>query len=210
VIRLLAAAVLNPVVPNFLLLITGWSKKGHKETKPVTANMKSLKYLAAVVALATALTLPATASLVTDIGGVPFKSAGNPDGNNNPESNFDALSLFLAGHPGSSVGTPIFLGDATPNFTGLETIDLLGYCYAVVHYGAGPNGTEGGSLEFFSIMEDANPSTYLFPQIGAGNGGLGGISSVRLFPCVPDGGTTVALLGMAMAGLGTVRRFLKR
>jgi hypothetical protein len=193
--------------------MTGYGIEEQKTSKQnqLKTDMKSLKYLATVAALATALTLPATASLITDIGGVPFKSAGNPDGNNNPESNFNALSLFLVNNPAKSIGTPIFLGkDATPDFTGLAAIDLAGYCYAVIHYGSGPNGSPGGSLEFFSIVDDANPSTHLFPQSGVGNGGFGGISSVRLFQCVPDGGTTVALLGMAIAGLGTVRRFLKR
>ena len=49
-----------------------------------------------------------------------------------------------------------------------------------------------------------------------GNGPLGyGLSGWRLFnpggtPGVPDGGTTVMLLGAALGALGMARRFLKR
>ena len=53
---------------------------------------------------------------------------------------------------------------------------------------------------------------YTFPDNGLGPHGYGGISSIRLFvgsnPSVPDGGTSVMLMGIALTGVALLRRFV--
>jgi hypothetical protein len=88
--------------------------------------------------------------------------------------------------------------------------------FFVVHYGTGKGGSNpGGSWEFFQVINGETSVT--FPQNGNEAGddpyGHGGISSVRGFggtTVAPDSGATVMLLGGALAGLGLVRRYLKR
>ena len=83
--------------------------------------------------------------------------------------------------------------------------------YIVAHYG----GPHGGSYEFFQVINgetqvtvpgDPNPADNLANQ--------NSLSSAREFigpnQNVPDGGSTVMLLGAALGSLGMARRFLKR
>jgi hypothetical protein len=89
---------------------------------------------------------------------------------------------------------------------------LIGFAYAVLHYGVGNGGTKGGGggVEFFFLN---GMSSFVFPTDGTGPNGFGGFSSLTLFkgqPGVPDGGTTLMLLGCAIGGLGAMRRFVRR
>ena len=89
---------------------------------------------------------------------------------------------------------------------------MTGFNYAVLHYGAGNGGTQGsgGGVEVFFLN---GATSFTFPANGSGPNGFGEFSSLTLFQgtpgTVPDGGTTVFLLGVALSGLGLVRAKLK-
>jgi hypothetical protein len=162
--------------------------------------MKSLKYLLTIAAVTAALTLSAKADLMF-LGAVPFTGANSPD------NNHDLLEGFLGFDPGSlsnDLSAPSGPVAVTPGE------------FFVVHYGKGKGGSNaGGSWEFFQVINGETSVT--FPQNGNEAGddpyGHGGISSTRGFggtPVTPDSGATVMLLGGALAGLGLVRRYLKR
>jgi hypothetical protein len=162
--------------------------------------MKSIKYLLTIAAVTAALTLSAKADLMF-LGAVPFTGANSPD------NNHDLLEGFLGFDPGSlsnDLSAPSGSVAVTPGE------------FFVVHYGKGEGGSNpGGSWEFFQVINGETSVT--FPQNGNEAGddpyGHGGISSTRGFggtPVTPDSGATVMLLGGALAGLGLVRRYLKR
>jgi VPDSG-CTERM motif len=161
--------------------------------------MKPLKYLIAVAALMSALTVSAKADLMF-LGFTDFASQPN----NNPDSNLAALGTFLGVDvSGFTLGTNI------EDASGVDTlISVTPGSFLVVHYG----GPGGGSLEFFQVINgetqvivpaDPNPADTLANPDS--------LSSIREFipPGVPDGGPTVMLLGAGLAGLGLVRRYLK-
>ena len=181
--------------------------------------MKSLKYLLAIAAL-TAIAVTANAATITisPFGDIPKNGTGIGGGNsNNAANNFFRLQNYLSDNPEFNVCTPISNGaerfeKETSDLS--QPIDVTGFDYAVVHYGAGKGGTKGsgGGVAFFQISGDGSVT---FPQSGSGPNGFGGISSVDLFKCegdhnVPDTGATAMLLGSALTSLGLVRRYLKR
>jgi VPDSG-CTERM motif len=174
--------------------------------------MKSLKYLFTIAVLTGALAVSAKADLVlSPFGDIPKNGTGIGGGNSdNQENNFFRLVNYIAANPTfGSLGTPTM--DGAEEVTGdlSQPVDLTGFCYAVVHYGSGPDGTPGGGVAFFQITNNSDT----FPQSGSGPNGFGGISRVDLFKCVagvPDSGTTAMLLGGALCGLALGRRYLKR
>ena len=173
--------------------------------------MKALKYTVLIAALASGLAVTAKADLIlSEFGDIPKNGTGIGGGNsNNQANNFFRLENYIAAHPTfGSLGTPTFDGAERVSTPLDEPVNLTGFSYAVVHYGAGPGGTPGGGIAFFQITNVSDT----FPQSGSGPNGFGGISSVDLFasiPGVPDGGATVMLLGAALSALGIVRRYLK-
>jgi protein with PEP-CTERM/exosortase system signal len=168
--------------------------------------MKPLKYLFAIATVMVALTISAKADL-NFLGAVDFNNGGN-----SPQDNLDALEAFGVDTTGFVLLTNV---ENIPPGAGDQTISVVPGEFLVVHYGTGKGGTgAGGSLEFFQVVN--GETTVTVP--GTGNGptnpdpfGHGGISSIRGFgPSVPDGGTTVMLLGAALSMLGVARRYLKR
>jgi len=166
--------------------------------------MKSLKYLAVIATVMGALTMSAKADL-NFLGAVDFN--GGP---NSPAANLAALAAFGVDTTGLNL-----VGNHQ-GVSGDTTISVTPGDYLVVHYGRGPGGTgQGGSLEFFQVINGETSVTV--PGMGNVAGpdpfGHGGISSIRVFgtgtPSVPDGGTTVMLLGAALSTLGVARRYLK-
>jgi len=161
--------------------------------------MKLLKYLLVVAALTGAFAISAKADLMF-LGAVPFTGANSPD------NNHDLLEDFLGSDPGT----------LNHDLTGVGPHDVFPGEFFVVHYGKGKGGSNpGGSWEFFQVINGETSVT--FPASGnvAGDDpyGHGGISSIRGFggqQQAPDNGATVMLLGGALAGLGLVRRYLKR
>jgi len=165
--------------------------------------MKSLKYILTLVAVTGALTVSAKADL-NFLGAVDFFS-------NKPNS--PAANLIALGNFGVDTTGLVLCGDFPVD--GDTTIGVMPGSYLVVHYGKGSGGTsKGGSLEFFQVINGETSVTVPgFPNAND-SFATGGISSIREF-CppsthVPDSGTTAMLLGSALAGLGLVRRYLKR
>jgi VPDSG-CTERM motif len=166
--------------------------------------MKPLKYLVAVAALTVGLTLSAKADLV-DLGGVA------KTGSNSPDANLAALAAFGVDTTGFVLCGNSDNGDFGNPIT--NPIDVMAGAFLVVHYGTGKGGSNpGGQLEFFHVVN--GETSVDVPLTGPGPFGFGGISSIREFcppsTSVPDSGTTAMLLGSALAGLGLVRRYLKR
>jgi hypothetical protein len=168
--------------------------------------MNKLKYLIATAALMGALTMSAKADL-NYLGAVP------KNGSNSPDANLAALAAFGVDTTGFTLVTNFESG-----LNGDQTISVTPGEYLAVHYGKGPRGSNsGGSLEFFQVIN--GETSVIVP--GTGNGptnpdqyGHGGISSIRGWVgptgTVPDGGSTVMLLGAALGSLGMARRFLKK
>ena len=179
--------------------------------------MTSIKHMALIAALASGIALTANAATITisPYGDIPKNGTGIGGGNsNNAENNFYRLQTYLADNPQFDVCTPISDGAERVESNLNQPVDVTGFDYAVVHYGAGKGGTKGsgGGVAFFQITGDGFVT---FPQNGSGPNGKGGISSLDLFKCegdhnVPDSGATVMLLGSALTGLGLARRYLKR
>src|SRR4029450_13785360 len=175
--------------------------------------MKTLKCITLIAALASGLALTSKADLIlSEFGDIPKNGTGIGGGNANTlEDNFFRLQNYIVAHPTfGSLGTPVLAAAERVSTPLDEPVDLTGFCYAVVHYGVGPDGVpgSGGGVAFFQITNNLDT----FPQSGSGPNGFGGISRVGLFRCVPgvpDGGPTVMLLGAALTGLGLVRRYLK-
>ena len=167
--------------------------------------MNKLKYLIAIAALMGALTISAKADLQY-LGAVP------KNGSNSPDANLAALAAFGVDTTGFTLVTNVEDGGVN------GPISVTPGEYLAVHYGRGPGGgNPGGSLEFFLVINDETSVT--LPQKGNGatnpdQYGHGGISSIRGWAgptgTVPDGGSTVMLLGAALGSLGMARRFLKR
>lgn len=94
------------------------------------------------------------------------------------------------------------------NGTG-PTIPISGPAYLVLHYGVGNGGVQGTGGGIVALFFNGTGS-YAVPSNGSGQNGFGGISFARLFQggpnpspsgSVPDGGTTLPLLAMGIAGL---------
>jgi hypothetical protein len=166
--------------------------------------MKLLKYLLVVAALTVGLTLSAKADL-KDLGGVA------KTGSNSPDADLAALTAFGVDTTGF-----VLCGNSDDGTGGIEGTDnpvtVMPGAFLVVHYGTGKGGSnKGGQLEFFQVIN--GETSVDVPQNGPGPFGFGGISSIREFcppTTAPDSGTTAMLLGTALAGLGLVRRHLKR
>jgi hypothetical protein len=176
----------------------------------------------AILALVGGLSLAASAIPIEVPGtgqDIPKNGTGPGGGNgNSPADDFfrlqNVISSFNLAHPGSPLPTPIsaagdFVGNGNANqFAGGG---LSGFEYAVVHYGVGNGGSQGsgGGVEVFFLN---GASSFTFPSNGTGQNGFGGFSSIVLFDSVPgsvpDGGTTVLLLGAALSGLALLRRRL--
>lgn len=114
---------------------------------------------------------------------------------------------------GSNLPAPVFAGFANYMFGNPGPVDITGFDYAVLHYSKGRDGTsQAGGVEIFYL--NGMTGNFTFSDIGLGPNGRGHLSTLRLFAGspgrVPDGGSTVALLGMSLSGLAFARRFLKR
>jgi hypothetical protein len=78
-----------------------------------------------------------------------------------------------------------------------------GYTYLVIQW----DGPQGG-LMAYDIADLAVGTVLTFPIVAYGHGQTGGSFLKSTSTSVPDGGATVALLGLGMLGLGAVRRKL--
>ena len=142
---------------------------------------------------------------------------GGPRGNGNAnsvESNLFRLETVVENYNSQKsvnlLALPNLVGATQLSSNVVGTGGLLGFDYAVLHYGKGSGGIgQGGGVAFY-YLNGASEAT--FPSIGTGPNGLGGFSSLTLFKqndpatSVPDGGTTVMLLGTAISVIAVARR----
>jgi hypothetical protein len=159
--------------------------------------------------------LPGTKDSVTGLSGdVPKNGTGGGGGNenaNNDASNLFRLTSILSGLKNPALPTPMLAGALDLGSNVVGDGGLVGFDYAVLHYGSGKGGTPGGGVEFFALNGN---SKYTFPDTGTGPNGNGGFSSLTLFKgdhskTVPDGGSTVMLFGAALGLIAVARRKLR-
>jgi len=100
--------------------------------------------------------------------------------------------------------------NSTYTAEGLNSVTVDAGDYLVLHYGAGQGGSSSGGLV---ALYFATTTDYSVPQNGSGPNGFGGISFVSLYTggttTVPDGGSTIFLLGAALTGLAILFRWNK-
>jgi len=152
------------------------------------------------------ISLDPTTHLPSD---VPFN-----DITGNPVSVFGWLNGEILSW-NNNIGTP-HLPDATTGHTRFDnlggngpTIQVQAGDYLTIHYGIGANGVPGTGGGLVAYYVDANGS-FDVPDNGPGPNGTGGVSFVDVWDhvSVPDGGTTVLLLGAALSSFGLLRRKL--
>jgi VPDSG-CTERM motif len=150
--------------------------------------------------LATALSAMTTRATVTNItpgDGLLDKSEYfllSGDNNNSLAGNLNLLnSLISPDEP--SVG-------ASYDGLNLTSFTLLpGWHYAVLHFGTGQAGGQGGYWQVYESRDLLGGTNYTLPYFRGKP--VGALSSVRY---VPDGGSTVMLLGAALSVIAVARR----
>ena len=195
-----------------LLLLKGWADPNKiMKTLQITA-------LGAIVALG--LTCGAKANIITPLSGNPFTTASqnptdilaaaNAAGVDDTSADLSILvRLTSAGTVTNTFGT----FTVTEVSTGVEDFSFSlnpGFVLAglSLHDGA------GNVVNFYSINDETSGTNEgpVMTPLNASNmpGGLSNFDFLlETVPVtVPDGGTTVMLLGAAFAGLGLLRRFL--
>jgi hypothetical protein len=137
-------------------------------------------------------------------------------GNQNPSTQFAWLDS-LVGEPYNTIAsaslpeptgdpsTP-YIQDDNASENGTYTLSNGLSYYIVAHYGQ-------SNTAWYIASADGN-ATYGMPNQASAFGGAGrGLSNVRIWEVertnsVPEGGASVALLGLALGGLGAARRFM--
>ncbi len=188
--------------------------------------MKLLKIFAVLASLGTALSVSALPTNITvDGSGVLLNVVGVANnaqygqGNNNPGSNLAFLNGLISNWNGAfnpDLPTSPSLAHQEDSLGGDSVyVALTGYDYVVFHFGAGQAGgggtSPGGWWQAF-YLGDAG-GNFNLPSVGGEN--VGGFSSARYFDGtpntrVPDGGSTLALLSLAIVGLAFLRRHAAR
>ena len=190
--------------------------------------MKSLKYsfLLGLLCIGVASLAQATLS-------APSTFTNQEIGNQDPDTVLaffqdqfdmpDATTCFRgdADESGNITGTFDLDGGGTITFTNTSdnavsvTFDLTGTGHVI----CGFEIFGGGSANFYTVSADegvvndgsSNPFIIHTPENNGGQ--LPAISHIQVFCCpagAPDSGTTAMLLGGALAGVGLMRRYLKR
>jgi hypothetical protein len=175
--------------------------------------MKSLKYIALIGLLCAGLTTLARAT-VTDLGEHDLANNGDAtelqgfiDAGGDP----DAVLCFKSVEPGETD----FGGDINFSVNGDNTLHVTWDMTGTGHLVCGflTKDGKGNLVHIYSVAADQG-TTGSADLIVPGNG-ASALSHLDVFCCVgsvttPDSGTTAMLLGGALAGLGAVRRYLKR
>jgi hypothetical protein len=173
--------------------------------------MKKLAILAFTLGLSSA-----TYAIPIEVPGTGSDIPKNGTGGTQPNANDDAsnffrleniINAFNAAHPTSPLPTPVLTGVKDLSNPDVDSGGLTGFDFAVLHYGKGDGGTgAGGGVEVFFLN---GATSFDFPDNGTGPNGLGGFSSLTLFGgtprSVPDGASTVFLLGLALSAFGLAR-----
>ena len=177
--------------------------------------MKSLKYIALIGLLCAGLSSVARASVI-DLGEVDLADNGDAtelQGFKDAGGDSDAVLCFKSDTPGSTT----FGGSITFSVNADNTLhvewDMTGSTNGEVVCGFLTKDGKGNLVHIYSVTapdQVIGSADLIVP----GNGAKA-LSHLDVFCCpggmqVPDGGTTVMLLGMALSGLGAARRYLKR
>jgi hypothetical protein len=120
-------------------------------------------------------------------------------------ANYNGLNSTTLPAPVAITGLTGVTGGAGGNSI---TLNVTGFDYLFFHWG----GQGGGWAQAFYVGGSTGNFTFDNSAIGTGQGpSVGGLSFYSFYdPSVPDGGSTVMMLGAALSGLGlAVRRFQK-
>lgn len=162
----------------------------------ITGTLLSATANAAVIQLLPHAT-PALSTFYIEKNGTGISGGNSNDSNNNL---FRLNTYFLT----TSIVPTASLKPSTQTFN-WSAGGLAGWDYAVIHYGGGAFGGTGGSIGAWKLNGE---SSFIFPS--------GSFSSIDFFrggaspppPGVPDGGTTLVSLGIALLGLGSMRKLI--
>ena len=175
--------------------------------------MKSLKYIALIALLYAGLSSVARANVI-DLGEVDLANNGDDtelqgfyDAGGDP----DAVLCFKSVTPGPTDSGGSINFSVNADNTLHVSWDMTGTGHVVC--GFLTKDGKGNLVHYYSVTSPdqvVGSADLIVP----GNGAKA-LSHLDVFCCegstqVPDGGTTVILLGMALSGLGVARRYLKR
>ena len=152
----------------------------------------------------------ATAASTSAFFGVPYTERGSVAGNGGP-GNYASGQLNIQVLTGSWGGNGPLTGNWT--ITNAAFWTTFGNAAISLHVG---NGGGGPDHFIWKLTQGAQSGSWSYSGVGLGGGGL---SNLKLYSNgtapgtgdargVPDGGTTIACLGMALLGLGSMRRFI--
>jgi hypothetical protein len=184
-------------------------------------NMKSLKYILLIGVLCAGMTSLAHATLT---GPIPFHTtnsgiASELAGFQTVSGHTDATMCLQQATTGGTFdliggGTITITINAPPNAQNTVdvTFDLRGTGHVICGFLL-KDGNDNNVFYYTVSADEGSFGTFtglLVPPNGAG--GFGTLSHIDVFCCpggpgVPDGGTTVMLLGAALGSLGAARRF---
>lgn len=153
----------------------------------------------------------ATAAVVTAFFGVPYTERADVAGNGGPGnySNGQLSVQVLTGSWGDK-------GPLTGNWTITNAAFWTTFGNAAISMHVGNGGGEPDHF-IWKLTQGAQTGTWSYSGLGLGGGGL---SNLKLYSNgtggpggggggrVPDGGTTIACLGFALLGLGSMRKLI--
>ncbi len=187
-------------------------------TRTVQEYTKKLVLLAAVALVA--LVYNAKATSITFVGAfdggnespatiVNTANAHNVDDFPGPSDNnlFEGARVTSSG-AGGTITNSFGTFEVTEISQGQEEFTFTissGYVLAGLSVHGG-----GGTVNNYYSVNDETSGTNEGPVATGGGGGLSGLDFLLEAASVPDGGSTVMLLGSALTGLGAMRRFVKR
>jgi hypothetical protein len=141
----------------------------------------------------------ARANVINVLGTGDFAWHNSSFSNNDPATQLAWLQSLI---PGNTLGlTPPSTGES--DYTGGP---IAAGDYLVLHYGAGRGGTQGGG--WVGLLFTTGVSSFDVPANGSGPNGFGGLSGATLFDhaSVPDGASTLTLMGIGLMSLLGLRR----
>ena len=124
-------------------------------------------------------------------------------GSNPPESAQRSLNVFIPAPPAATDVGAVLVGQASGSGNFTAAVPAGGYTYYVVQW----DGPNGGAMAY-DIAGIAAGTLLELPINAYGHGQTGGSFLKSTGTNVPDGGATVALLGVGLLGLGAMRRKL--